>query len=367
MKKCWWLIPIIVIFSGVFYAVHAGYFGEKPTRPEDDFFLINFHRSNGSANCQIVDGRGAAVRVLPGEYCEADGQGGFFYVGNGGLETAFVARIKDEENQWQSEARVHHNLNREPGTQNIFFPVERLIRAEGVRAMINGVRGLDGNGKTIFQWDEEEHLQQIAALSGRPLHLETKRWATPAFEGRYYNFNGVAAIPENSVASQLPAFKKGNLILSYPSNLILVLDRQTGDIIYHLRIDQLFDARHKADELHTVGVNGRGEILAYINFYLHDNGTFTSLLVRIDPRTGKVLWRYPEENGAFFYNGMMGAIYETAPGHYLVTNTAGCEFFTLDESGHRSPSIRPEYCSTGPGINIFYVKKLSKGDVLGAP
>lgn len=346
MKIRLWIVPgLVLIFAAGVFA-----WSRLHRDPENYFYVIEHDGPAGTIGCEIIGKDNKVERRLPGSYCTLVGDGSFYLDYNAG-----VSRIdRYDEVQWKTAYRVHHNLNVEPETQNAFFPSFEIKKVGDKRVHFNFIRGLSPEGELIFNWAEEPRLEEIARLSGLPLALDD--YPHTEFDSKYYNMNGVDLIPHNALENQNPAFRAGNLIVTYPPRLILILDRKTGDIVYHLRIDQLFPAEMEAQDVHTASVDNDGNILFFLNNVKLDGENNSSLILKVAPTTRQILYRYPSDPAQLpFYSDARSSVYQVDHGNYLVSVSADCRVFEMNPSGkilwqHHSARCTDE-------LVIFYAKK----------
>lgn len=159
------------------------------------------------------------------------------------------------------------------------------------------IREVDEAGKIVWEWDFRE-----LGFDRFPLHRNSNRWS-------------------NGHTNTIQVLKDGNYLVSSKSrNLVFMLDRQTGTIVWHFQNDEL-GGQHDAQMLDN------GNILVFAN------GTYAadlhhSQVWEIDPKTNDVVWRYrANKNPMSFFSPMIGGCQRLPGGNTLICEGAkGCIF-----------------------------------------
>jgi hypothetical protein len=157
--------------------------------------------------------------------------------------------------------------------------------------------------------------------------------------------NGIAAsdplhtnsveLLDGSVASRIPAFARGNLLISLPMiGRVVVVDFEAGRVIWSMKGS--FYYQH-----HTT-------MLANGNMMLFDNkglGDARSRILEIDPISGKEIWSYGAREPETFYSECCGRVYRLKNGNTLVIDSKSGRAFEIDSNREivwefRSPHTR---------------------------
>jgi hypothetical protein len=144
--------------------------------------------------------------------------------------------------------------------------------------------------------------------------------------------NGVAGVDplhtnsvellDGSVASRIPAFARGNLLISLPMiGRAVVVDFEAGRVIWSMKGS--FYYQH-----HTT-------MLANGNMMLFDNkglGDARSRILEIDPISGKEIWSYGARESETFYSECCGRVYRLKNGNTLVVDSKIGRAFEIDSN-----------------------------------
>ena len=159
------------------------------------------------------------------------------------------------------------------------------------------IREVDEDGSVVWEWD----LSQLD-FDRFPLHRNANRWSqghtntiTPLTDGNY-------------------------LISCKVLNLVLIVDRRNGDLLWHYQNDEM-GGQHDAQMLEN------GNILVFAN------GTYApdlhfSQVWEIDPKSNTVEWTYhAKDNPQSFYSPHIGGCQRLHTGNTLICEGAkGCIF-----------------------------------------
>jgi hypothetical protein len=140
---------------------------------------------------------------------------------------------------------------------------------------------------------------------------------------------------DGSLASRLPAFARGNLLISLPMiGRAVVVDFEAGRVIWSMKGS--FRYQH-----HTT-------MLANGNMLLFDNKGLAdarSRILEIDPVSGKEIWSYGARESETFYSECCGRVYRLENGNTLVVDSKTGRAFEIDSNDGivwecRSPHTR---------------------------
>lgn len=164
------------------------------------------------------------------------------------------------------------------------------------------IREIDDDGNIVWEWDCTN-----IGTDRFPLHRNSNRWS-------------------NGHTNTIERLSNGNYLVSSKSrNLVFIVDRQTGAVLWHYQNDNL-GGQHDAQMLDT------GNILLFAN------GTYAadlhhSQVWEIDPKTNKIVWYYrARKNPMSFFSPMIGGCQRLPGGNTLICEGAkGCIFEVTPE------------------------------------
>jgi hypothetical protein len=120
-------------------------------------------------------------------------------------------------------------------------------------------------------------------------------------------------ILDGSLASRLPAFRKGNILVSISAlGIAAVLDPDSGTIVWAL------SGQWRAQ--HTPRLLSDGRLLLFDNFGTMRVGE--SRVLEVDPLTQQIAWRYGEGPGEGFFSEANGFVQRLPNGNTLITISA---------------------------------------------
>ncbi|MFP3897134.1 MAG: aryl-sulfate sulfotransferase, partial [Anaerolineales bacterium] len=196
---------------------------------------------------------------------------------------------------------------------------------------------IDSEGKLLWEWHGEEHLQELTDLAGLQIPIDwearcaqevelrrswdpTLQEATPQeleetreqlicqFSFDWAHNNTCQVIEENAAAAEDARFRPGNIIFSYRTlDIIGVIDRDTGEIVWAWG-PGIIDGQHKPHMLPN------GHIL------LFDNGTRRgwSRVIEMDPLSGEIVWEYTGSPREQFFSGFISGAQRLPDGNTLI-------------------------------------------------
>ena len=191
-----------------------------------------------------------------------------------------------------------------------------LVLAMEERAKGDTLFEVNRKGHAVWTWRAAEHVDSILpAKAAHPNDLT--------------HVNSAQELPENPwFAAGDARFRPGNLLLSARNlNAIFVVDRATGAIVWSFR--EGLDRQHEALMVGP-GWAEPGKIQVFNNRQRSFSTDRQSEILEIDPRDGKVSWRYREPG--FFTP--TGGIQQLLPnGNVLITSTRGGRVFEITRGG----------------------------------
>ncbi len=139
--------------------------------------------------------------------------------------------------------------------------------------------------------------------------------------GDIYHTNAVEVL-DGSLAERIPAFRKGNVLLSMRQlSLLAVLDMDSEQIVW-VSSGLWF-------EQHDPKVLRNGNILVFDN--RGDDGK--SRVIEFDPVSGEVVWVYAGSDGNMFFTKMCGASHRLPNGNTLATESDYGRAFEVTPEG----------------------------------
>lgn len=204
----------------------------------------------------------------------------------------------------------HHDMLRLPDGGAAYLAYTDAA-AGAADAIVGGIPGSESPagicGEVIREVDEagnvvwERHMTEFGTEQF-PLHRNANRWSTG-------HTNTIVRLDGGDY-----------LISSKVLNLLLILNRQSGEITWHYR-NEAMGGQHDAQMLES------GNILTFANgAYASD--LHHSQVWEIDPNTNEVVWQYKaKDNPQAFFSPHIGGCQRLASGNTLVCEGAkGCVF-----------------------------------------
>lgn len=159
------------------------------------------------------------------------------------------------------------------------------------------IREIDENGQLVWQWSTE-----LLPAKLRRLHRNANRWSAG-------HLNTLQPLADGTL-----------LVCSKSLNLTFLLQRGTGELLWHFQSDDL-GGPHDAQKLDN------GHILIFANG-LYASDLHHSQVWEIDPQTNEVVWRFIQKNNPMqFYSPHIGGCQRLPGGNTLICEGAqGCIF-----------------------------------------
>jgi len=210
---------------------------------------------------------------------------------------------------WEKELAVHHDIHISPDQNKIFALTSDVQEFKGKRVRFDAINCYDRQGNLLFRWSSFENLDEMMEIIKKspcaPLRVknapdslkedETYISSEPQdywvkennlnVDAGYQIFhqNSVEVLKENSVYEKLPAFKPGNLLVSFAFfGFIGVMDAETRKFLwtyYH----------PMCASQHTPVLLPSGKILMYRNTW---GELDYSSAIEIDPVSKEITWEY---------------------------------------------------------------------------
>jgi len=139
----------------------------------------------------------------------------------------------------------------------------------------------------------------------------------------YYHLNTVKVLPRNKLGKRDGRFRKGNyLVCLRNANTILVLDKQTKEIVWNWGSDVL-------DWPHMPTMTEEGTVLIF------DNGAHRgySRVLEIEPISGNIIWEYQGKPKRSFYSRLSSGAQRLPNGNTLICESARGHVFEVTNDG----------------------------------
>ncbi len=213
--------------------------------------------------------------------------------------------VWEHHDPWQ-----HHDVRRLPNGGTIYIAYQAPdakvaslfsggVKGSETDAGMYGecIREINESGKLVWEWSTE-HLP----ASLRRLHNNANRWSAG-------HLNTIQPLDDNRI-----------LVCSKTLNLTFILQRGTGELLWHFQSDQL-GGPHDAQLLDN------GKVLIFANG-LYGADLHHSQIWEIDPINNEVVWRFHQkDNPMQFYSPHIGGCQRLPGGNTLICEgSRGCVF-----------------------------------------
>ena len=249
----------------------------------------------------------------------------------------FAARIGwTGELIWMRDIRVHHQLDWTPSNEILVLTESPRSTEDVGRRAASLAIGVDEAANLVFHdnslaWlgadgEVRETLSLFDAVTTGPLEFgfvpRDELLETPTHVGLFHA-NSAYAMDQPQLVGTDPLFLEENvLVTSRNQNRIFVVDRRNRSLVWEWGREEL-QAPHNATWLEN------GHILVFDNGV----GRQSSRVLEVDPKTGRVVWKYPDGTGAEFYGPTRGLAQRLANGNTLITNSQAGEAFEVTPAG----------------------------------
>jgi outer membrane protein assembly factor BamB len=326
--------------------------------PERSWDGVNLYtNSAGEAYLMDMDGRRLHTWTFPegSENC-----GYFELLGNGEIvatcKQQYLVRLDRDSNViWSVELPVHHDVHPRDDGGFVVLTKEKRQEYKGRHVQFGGFAFVSPQGEIEESWSGWEHLEQLKPFH-RVSRLETEPEA-PTQKPRlfdYYHWNTVEVLPETELGSADSRFQQGNLLLC-PRNVnsIVILDRDSLEPVWSWGQDEL-----SMPHMPTMLENG--------NILIFDNGVNRrrSRILEIDPSTGEIVWKYPEQDVRAFFSFSRGSNQRLPNGNTLICASDRGHVFEITPDGERVWEFwNPERKKKGRK-QIYRMLRMSRDEVV---
>lgn len=296
---------------------------------------------------------------------------------------------------WRINAFPHHEITAD---ENGFI---YLLSSDGHKFMglnvnFDVVKIYNPDGELIYDWHVFDHLDEVISVISKSAYLKGLHYPYDPVKGvgeyiaqdperffwhnnpvtkdtsfEFTHFNSIQVLSENAVSAKIPAFKKGNLLLSFnPYACYGILDTASGKIEW---------AGYLPDRttLHTPVLTPAGTILVFENStqsslwvdkkndpvlkYLHrrlppkkpsqepEPRAWVSI-TEYDPVTNAIVWEFTATPKEWLQADALGNAQRLSNGNTLIcaaSGNRGCQVFEVTPEkeivwNYMSPEINPE-------------------------
>lgn len=246
--------------------------------------------------------------------------------------------------------RFHHDLERLPNC-NTLIMCSRLMTVPIVspkELKDDCVIEVSDGGEIIWEWQTAAHFDEFQFSD----EAKSKIFQ---FGGDWTHGNTASAIPPNNLAD--PRFSPGNIIISYRFlNMIIVVDRVTGDIVWIA--ENITIGQHHSHMI-PLGLTGAGNILVFDNGFsdfINNPGPVAareySRVVELDPLDQSVVYDYDARDSGlpqwWFFSYFLSSAQRLPNGNTLICAGAYGRIFEVAPDGE----IVWEYISPIFAVNV---------------
>ncbi len=248
-------------------------------------------------HCDILSLDGTLIKRFPGRYCLFLDDGRFISGGDHGLKMY----DKNQSVVWSIPGHFHHQLNWSDQRKSFLALSSEFVQQGEKNIRQDVFLKIDLKGKIL-------HRQNLSVIGEERSPMPTYWTANVAggIESKWElsHFNSIHEIPENSRYPGDPIFKPGNIIVNEVGANAYILTPDLSKVL--LRI--LFK---KSKLTHDAQVTKRGTILLFSNESLppSEGGPYSSV-DEVDPKTGKLLFRFTGSPLQLFYSKNCGGVQE---------------------------------------------------------
>jgi hypothetical protein len=157
---------------------------------------------------------------------------------------------------WEkNDVYAHHEITTDENGA-IYLLTHDTHEFMGLHVNFDGLRIYSDSGDLIYEWHVFDHLEEFVSVISKSTYLKNLHNPYDSTKGmekyisqdperfffhlnpvntdtdfEFTHFNSIQVLPENDISKKIPAFKKGNLLLSFnPYSCYGILDISTGKI-----------------------------------------------------------------------------------------------------------------------------------------
>ena len=190
---------------------------------------------------------------------------------------------------------------------------------------------VDSAGLLVWDWSTSNHYSELPYTTAERSLIYA---ANAGGKANIYHSNAMSVLPPNPLEATDPRFAAGNILVSQrDTNLIFIVDRQTGAVVW---TDRQAIGQHQPHMLSATG-----------SILMLDNGgeagyptisRLWSQALEIDPQTAAVVWSYSATSGGLapeqaFFGPMIGGAESLPNGNTLITEGTWGRAFEVTSGG----------------------------------
>jgi len=346
------VMTVIVVTAGMLY-------WWRTNQPWDGVNILNVYSGNyNGPNCQFFDMNGKKLSELNMTLCSFSDHHMASATGSAASAHNQLSLYDQNLNELWHNTRynIHHDIIISEKRREVFVPItahryfadgetvtlKELMSDEDVTEVAE-VRGFDFEGHEIFAWDPFDHKDELVKN-----FISDGKWFP-----RLSKVNSIALIEEPLSPDDKTIFIPGNLILSMNNGSgLAVLDRASKKLIWFFKPD-----REYYHGIHSVQITSDHKLLAFVNHEEHE-GPYFSEVIKVDPYSKQIIWRYRAEKNGEFYTKWGGHVMELPNRHLLINADKRIFEMTLDKKIVWSMDT-PLIDNDGKPAYIYRVRRMS--------
>jgi hypothetical protein len=280
---------------------------------------------------------------------------------NGGKSYHYLLELDWMSNvvwQYYSPNYLHHDFERlNNGNTLISCADERFVPEISPLPIIdNYIIEVDPQGNILWEWRTSLHYNEFG------FSAEAKSLIS-SIGGDWAHTNSIQSIPDNILND--PRFKKGNILVSQRNtNIIFVIDKSTGSIVWQVGPDSNLTIGQHDVEMIPIGLQGAGNILVFDNGGIAgypQKARLHSRVVMIDPVSKKIVNEYSALVSGLtsftFFSPFVSSAQKLPNGNTLINEGNTGRFFEINQYGE----VVWEYIN--PFSNRIYYNKIESREV----
>ncbi len=229
---------------------------------------------------------------------------------------------------------LHHDFERlGNGNTMILYRMFRYVpKISSIPILDDYILEVNPQGKIVWRWDTYRHFNEFG-FSDEAKGLIAEKG------GDWAHTNSIQSLPDNDLGD--PRFKKGNILVSQRhTNIIYIIDRDTGDIVWKIGPDDALTLGQHDAKMIPIGFADAGNILVFDNGYeggYPPESRYYSRVVTIDPLTKKIVQEYDASKSGLplwtFYSPVVGGAQRLRNGNTLIDEGVNGRFFEVTSDG----------------------------------
>jgi hypothetical protein len=275
---------------------------------------------NSVAGYYFADMNGTKLKQRPADLCFELGDGYYVGIPDSGNFSMFGP---NDSIIWTVEMIAHHEvmLDEQGNIMVLGYEVADYVKP---KMLFPELVTIDRKGKVLRKQSFVKLADDVRdAFKGRRDSVIASNRAfveqhfphrAIIFDTAVFHVNSVQIIPPNALEEKLPAFKRGNLLMScFMNNLIMVVDRKTMRLLWH------YEQTDSRLGQHAARVHPDGRISFFLNNIVGEDGSLYSEVRIVEPLTGKVEWSFNGSPAKSLHSFTQGHCQFLPNGNVLVT------------------------------------------------